>query len=306
MLALGWGMTAFAAETVPDRTLAYPDTPADAGELARQVYFVNHFLGVDNIAFGRVDDAITVFANRAPGRKALFNTAERYLNNDYSGGPKASMDLAVFRSGRLKGTGILVSLFRDPERSPEIALWLPALRKVRRITSPALDDRWPGTDLTYGDIYLRRPGHERHELLGAETFGQCLGRMDLVDESGSAHRAEVPEDACVHRDRKVYRLKSDTRFKNWWYDYRVRYVDTVSFADYRGEYYKDGRLIKTIDKDWRGMGLADPRAQYIRLIYSRSDTGHESMVAIPREVITWNTDMPDRFWSIKTLRGLKR
>jgi hypothetical protein len=48
-------------------------------------------------------------------------------------------------------------------------------------------------------------------------------------------------------------LKSTTKFENWWYDYRISYVDTKTFVDYRTEYFRDGQKIKVIDRDWVSM-----------------------------------------------------
>ena len=40
----------------------------------------------------------------------------------------------------------------------------------------------PGSNLTFGDVTLRKPHHETHELLGTETFSGCLGSVTLADD----------------------------------------------------------------------------------------------------------------------------
>ena len=127
----------------------------------------------------RRDVHITVLLNKAEGKKPTTNTLERYLSNDYSDGPIKARDMAIFRSGKLKGTGMLITDYVDDAKSQSYMIWLPALRKIRRFAQPAHDDAWGGSDFTFGDVALRKPFHETHELLGKETFNDCLGYMAI-------------------------------------------------------------------------------------------------------------------------------
>ncbi|MCU7916249.1 MAG: hypothetical protein KZQ65_10240, partial [Candidatus Thiodiazotropha sp. (ex Gloverina cf. vestifex)] len=105
-------------------------------------------------------------------------------------------------------------------------------------------------------------------------------------------------------------LKSTTKFKNWWYDYRISYVDTKSFADYRTLYFKNGELIKIIDRDWGLVNTeeeGDPRALFWKYWYGLDlRTGHESLAVIPKKVVEYNSNRRNSFWTEKTLRKIKR
>jgi hypothetical protein len=95
--------------------------------------------------------------------------------------------------------------------------------------------------------------------------------------------------------------------EDWWYDHRIRWVDAESFADYRSLYFKDGELVKRLDKDWQSAGLEDPRALYWHYWYARDPRrGDEAVAVAPAGSVAWNLPLPARLWSESTLRRLKR
>lgn len=289
------------------RDLPYPVTTPDAEEIARQVYFVNHFYPFAAFSLEQHPRGMAVIVNK--DAKGSFNTlvVERHINNSYDDGVVKSKELAIFREGKLKATGMLIIDYEDDTRSHDHFVWLPELRKVRRFAQPAYRDAWGGTVFTYGDLTLRKPSHETHELLGTETFGRCLEALTVPQEVISKWGSESPGPVCDFKDKQGYVLKSTTRFDNWWYDYRISFVDTRTFADYRTEYYKDGKLIKFIDRDWRTLGMDDPRAQYWASWYGKNlRTGNQSMIIVPRSALAYSANRGPDFWSEQTLRKLHR
>ncbi len=288
--------------------LPYPKGQPTAKEIIEQVYFVNHFYALKNFAITKVRRKITVLISRAKGKRPTTNTLERYLNNDYEHDPVIrAKDLAIFRSGKLRGTGILITDYDDDAKGQSYMIWLPALRKIRRFAQPAQDDSWGGLDFTFGDVVLRKPEDETHEFLGKMIFEDCLDGMDIPKNQRNRYTRKLSKQSCVSKGKEVYKVKSTTKFENWWYDYRINYVDTTTFADYRTEYYKDGKKIKYIDRDWRSLGLDDPRALAWGYWYGKDfRTGHESWAVIPKEVIKYNADFKPSLWSERTLRKIKR
>ncbi|MEW8508173.1 MAG: outer membrane lipoprotein-sorting protein [Candidatus Thiodiazotropha sp.] len=299
------------------KDLPLPGGTPDANAIADQVYFVNHFYSLKNYGITNankdpkrsnraIPGKITVIVNKSAGQKPTTITVERYLNNDYSDGSTNAQDIAIFRSGKLKGTGMLITDYTDDNKSQSYSIWLPALRKIRRFAEPAHDDAWGGTDFTFGDVVLRKPKDETHELLGNETFNDCLGAIDQA-ESKNKYLPKPPAAACDHKGKEVYKLKSTTKRENWWYDHRVSYVDTKTFADYRTEYFKGDKKVKVIDRDWRSLELDDPRAQYWGYWYGKTfASGHETWAVIPKEIVQYNQEWASDFWSEKTLRKIKR
>lgn len=310
---VSFSTAAISAEGVVERSLAYPSGEVTSGdELAAQVWFVNHFLSFDQFGINKKGrKKVTVLVNKSKDKKPTTITVTRFLNNVIEGdeaGIVKAKDLAIFHSGKLKGVGMLITDYVDPAKSQQYAVWLPALRKVRRFGQPGHDDSWGGTDFTFGDVVLRKPHHETHEITGTETFNDCLGFVALKKGEKNRYMKKLPtEGSCKPKGKDVYVLKSTTKYENWWYDYRVSYVDKQSFADYRTEFFKDGQHIKTIDRDWGEAQLDDPRSVTWGYWYGTTlATGHETWAYIPPEVVEYNTGHPQKMWTEKTLRKIKR
>jgi hypothetical protein len=308
MLASSVSFTATAGVA---KDLPYPSGGnLTADQVMDQVYFVNHFYGFKNYAITQQDRDITVLVIKGEGKTPTTNTLERYLNNDYpSDDAVKAQDLAIFRSGKLKGTGMLITDYQDDAKSQSYMIWLPALRKIRRFAQPAHDDAWGGSDFTFGDVALRKPFHETHELLGKETFNDCLGYIEIGDDEQTRYTKDLPKaGSCDHKGKEVYKVKSTTKFENWWYDDRVSYIDAKTFADYRTEYFKGGEKIKVIDRDWVSLGKSDdPRTVGWGYWYGKTlSTGNQTWAVIPANVNVVDGAYDDDWWSEKTLRKIKR
>ena len=292
---------------VVTKDLAYKATGLTADEVANQTYFVNHFYSFDNYGIGKKGKDVTALILRAKDSNPLTLTLERYLNNKPTKAGVNAQDLAIFRSGKLKGTGMLITDFVDQNKSQSYEIFIPSIRKVRRFAEPARDDSWGGSDFTFGDVTLRKPKHESHELQGTTTMSGCLGVMENVKRNKWTQKADIKADCSVD-GKEVYKLKSTAKDANWWYDYRVSYIDTKTFADYRTEYFKGGNHIKTIDRSWVSAGLDDPRASYWGYWYGTTfATGHETMAYIPSNVTVVNHKFKKKnLWSTKTLRKMPK
>jgi len=299
----------FAATAGVPNDLPYPSGDLTADQIIEQVYFVNHFYAFKNYAITKQKRDITVLVIKGEGKKPTTNTLERYLNNDYAEGAIKAQDLAIFRSGKLKGTGMLITDYVDDAKTQSYMIWLPALRKIRRFAQPSHDDAWGGSDFTFGDVALRKPFHETHELLGKETFNDCLGHIAFGEGENTRYTKNLPkEGACDHKGKDVYKVKSTTKFENWWYDYRVSYIDAKTFADYRTDYFKGGEQVKVIDRNWVPLGKSDdPRAVGWGYWYGKTlATGNQTWAVIPANVNAVDGTYKKDWWSEKTLRKIKR
>jgi len=290
--------------------LPYPEGKVtDAKTIMNNVYYVNHFYSFKNYSIEKKRRTITVIVKKSKGKKPLTETVERYLNNDYANDTTVkAKDLAIFRSGKMKGTGMLITDYMDDARSQEYLVWLPALRKIRRFAQPAHDDAWGGTDFTFGDVTLRKPMHENHELLATETFGKTVNSIVIPKNQQTRNTKKLPGSTDEYKNSEVYKVKSTTKFSSWWYDYRITYVDTTTFADYRTEYYKKGTLVKTLEKNWRAIdGQKDPRALRWYVWYAKTmENGHETLAYIPKKVTKYNSNLKPSLWTKRTLTKIKK
>lgn len=302
-----------------DKNAAYPgENLTNAEEIIHNVYYVNHFFGFKNYSIQKKRRDISVIVKKSKGKKPLTLTVERYLNNDYAEGDSVrSKDLAVFRTGQLKGTGMLITDYTDDAKSQEYLLWMPALRKIRRFAQPAHDESWGGTDFTFGDVTLRKPMHETHELLGTQKLGMDVQSLVIPASQKTKLTKNLPGATSEFKDRDVYKVKSTTKFNGWWYDYRISYVDTKTFADYHTEYFKDGKKIKILDKNWQNFDDAkDPRALRWYTWYAKDFRNeHESLAFMPKKITQTNQSKfklgkkrytTKNLWQSKTLTKIKK
>ena len=72
----------------------------------------------------------------------------------------------------LKGTGFLTWDYDNPDKDDDRWLYLPAMKKTRRISgSSAKQAYFMGSDFTYDDMGSRNVDEDSHQLLGEETIG---------------------------------------------------------------------------------------------------------------------------------------
>lgn len=286
-----------------DRNLPYP-TKIDANEIAKQVYFVNHQFYLDNqlLKFKRRYSVLIV--RRAKGKKPRVLRAERYLNNDYNDGITRSKDLVIFRSGNLKGTGVLAREFVDENKSLEILMWIPALRKVRRMAEPARNVGYSEADVAFmEETKLRRLSEDVYKLMGTHTKHFVWERMSFKPSELNRFTKQLPQGKKVF-DKRVYILKATPK-EDAWYDYRIDYVDTKHFTVYRTNFYVDDKIVKIIYREWEKVkGIDDVRAYMWTYWYSiNPQTKFETVNYIPKQIIDNNDKkIKASFWSAKTLR----
>lgn len=288
------------AATVP-KSLAYPVGEPNAVEIAQQVFFVNRFYAFANASLEDHPRGVAEVINIEPGKKPTTLTIERHINNSYQDGEIRSRELAIFRSGKLKGVAVLTTDYVDADKNPTYAFWLPALRRIRRIEENDYDKSWGGTVFTLGEISMRKPGDEIHQRLGVTKFNTCLETIQLPD---SMKKFSTP--ICGNKGKEVYRLKSKKISTGSWYDYRISYVDIETFADYRTEYFKDDQKIKIIDRDWRSTSLPDKRALQWHHLYGKDLlSGRETFISVPEVALAYDTQKQPSFWSESTFKKLK-
>ena len=293
------------ADTVQD----YPQAPLTAEQIAEQVYQVTHGKLLQSSSSKKHKKDISMVVTRPPqdkrkpGRMPTVNTFETYGKNNPEDPAIDYFQMAIITSGKVKGTGILYVSYTDENKGGIMSIWLPALRKIRRMNEPAHDEAWVGTNLTYGELVLRRPEHEVHELVGEKQLEDCLPAMELASWEVNRYTERLPEPQCAHKGKPVYLLKSTTKFKNWWYDYHISEIDKETFALYRTVYFKDDKKIKTVAVDWQSLQQADSRIVFPRYIYAVShENGSDTLVFVPVSTITLNPEIPDSFWSEETLK----
>jgi len=90
---------------------------------------------------------------------------------------KDSKSIMFFQSpADVKGTGFLSWQYDDPDRDDDKWLYLPAMKKVRRISgTSAKNENFMGSDFTYDDMGGRNVDEDEHSMIGEESIDgfQC-------------------------------------------------------------------------------------------------------------------------------------
>jgi uncharacterized protein len=128
------------------------------------------------------------------------------------------MRITTFMSpSDVKGTKTL--LIEHTGKDDDIWIYLPALKKVRRLVSNNKKDSFVGTDFSYGDVIGHRPGDWNHKILKSESVD---GRDCFVLES-TPKTLEVADNSG--------------------YSKRVFWIDKENFVPLKGEVYDSGNQL---------------------------------------------------------------
>jgi hypothetical protein len=287
--------------------LPYSASPESAYEIMKHVYYVNHFYSFKNLVIkGKKSNSLEII-NLSPDHNISRMSAQRFVRHNFSNKKIKTKDLLIIKTGKLKGTGLLATDYIDDKLPIKISLWLPALRKIRRISEPDHSDKWASTVLTNGDVYLREPEDESHSIVTTEVIENCLQSLSLLNVK-STNFFNIPDPDCSVINRETYVIKSTPNNQESWYDYRLTWVDKLSYSDYITEFYDEGKRIKLMTKSWHKINnYNDPRAQVWNYWYGYSDiTGQQSFAKLPMDSITIDANIKESFWNESRLKKIKR
>jgi outer membrane lipoprotein-sorting protein len=173
-----------------------------------------------NFVTMRVHDSVanvTFHLFNPSGQERVRQTISRTMLRDNG---TDSMRQARFMSpSDIRGTVVL--MIENLGGDDDMWIYLPAARRVRRLTAANRRDAFVGSDFTYGDIIGHRVSDWTHQLLREEAVG---GRPTWVIES----RARTPQ------------VQSNTGYSR-----RVQWIDRENFVAMRGEAYDEaGQLLR--------------------------------------------------------------
>jgi hypothetical protein len=180
-----------------------------------------------------------------------------------------------------KGLGILTWAYLDVNKQNDLWLWLPSLKKVRKMSQAEEDDSFLGSEFTVEDITTRRYGYETYELIGEDNFPGYTSRYN-----GKIYFENTP----------CYKIKGIPDKKNWYYSYRITWMDKKTGIAIFDEYYdKAGRKFKIIfrhitspedgcweTKIWEVYNFRTGHADCIDIQINRYNTGLKERDFTPR------------------------
>ena len=170
-------------------------------------------------------------------------------------------------------------LIENAEGDDDIWIYLPALKKVRRLVAANKRDAFIGTDFSYGDMIGHKVTDWQHRIAGEEVVD---GRAAWIVES-------LPRDIGVQA--------------NSGYSKRVSWVDKNRFVTLKSDLFDEsGRILKQFAaSDFRLVDEARGRWQAMRLESRNVQTGHRT--TIEYEEFAANVGVPD---DVFTTRYMER
>jgi outer membrane lipoprotein-sorting protein len=162
-------------------------------------------------------DATMVLINDKDQRRERKNTTILKLQQN---GIDSNLLVKFSSPADIKGTGFLQVEHIDGD--DDLWIYLPALKKSRRLVANNKKDSFVGSDFSYGDISLPKVDHYRHALL----------RSEIVEN----HDCYVVESSPA----------DETTKSNSGYSKKITWVRKDNFLETKVEYYDvSGRFLKS-------------------------------------------------------------
>ncbi len=173
----------------------------------------------------------------------------------------------------VKGTVSL--LVENSAKDDDIWIYLPALKKVRRLVSSNKKDSFVGTDFSYGDVIGHKPSEWNHKVLKEES---CDGKPCWVTES-------TP--------------KTEEVKNNSGYSKRVAWVLKDNFTAVKTDLYDESGQLKIVAK-FDDIQLVDKERnkwQAMRLEAENKQTGHKTVIKFDN--FKANQNVKDEFFTTR-------
>src|SRR6056297_1686454 len=144
----------------------------------------------------------------------------------------------------VRNTSFMNWSYNDPAKDDDQWIYLPALRRVKRISSDSKDDYFMGSDFTYDDLGERHPDEDRHTVLREENYN---GESCYVVES-----IPVGNDNTFSKTVSWIARDKWIGLKREYYDKKGKLYKTLNIKDYEridGYWLITNMLMKDLDRD---------------------------------------------------------
>ncbi|MFC1699395.1 outer membrane lipoprotein-sorting protein [Candidatus Omnitrophota bacterium] len=190
----------------------------------------------------------------------------------------------------VKGLGILSWTYSEFNRDPDQWLWLPSLKKIRKISASSDDDSFLGSDFTTEEITTRKFEDETYTLLREEKF--------------AGYTAEFNGQAYA-KGADCYVIEAEPKRSPWYYSKRVVWVDKKTGGDvYQEIYDATGKKYKIIFKNYE-MKEVDGKGYSTQTLLECIDhrSGHRTVIEM--KDIKFDQGLEESQFSERILRRLK-
>ena len=170
----------------------------------------------------------------------------------------------------VSGVGYLTWEYEDKGKDDDMWLYMPALKKVRRISGSSKNDDFMGTDFTYEDMSERDLDKDDHSLKGEE----------IVDGFPCYMIESVPKQKGEAYSKRVIRVRQDNFI-----------IAKVDYYDRQGKLLKQLKVsdITQIDGIWTGQKMEMTNVQ----------DSHSTLIELKN--IQYNKAVNDSFFTVISL-----
>ena len=216
---------------------------AQHAELSARDIMEKNFLAT-KVTSLRVETTMVLINNRGEQRQRATSGLVKLQPN----GVDSKLVVKFRTPPDIKGTGVLQIEHSDGD--DDLWIYLPALKKSRRLVANNKKDSFVGSDFSYGDITLPKVDQYRHMLL----------RSEKVDEHDCYVVESVPATDAVKA--------------NSGYSKKITWVRADNFVESKVEYYDlTGRRLKT-QRAGRHQLVEPDKGRWF--VMSREMTNHQS------------------------------
>lgn len=217
-----------------------------------------------------VSDATFTLVNKSGQERVrqTFGTTKLQANGS------DNMRMTRFQSpADIKGTVSL--LVEHADKDDDIWIYLPALKKVRRMVASNKKDSFVGTDFSYGDVIGHKVGEWQHKLLGVE----------VVDANPCYVIESLP---------KTDEIKASSGYSR-----RKGWIRKDNFMSVKAEFWDEaGQLLKTSSfTDIRQVDPEHGKWQAMRLQAENVQSGHKTVIQYGNFKV--NQKVPDDFFTTR-------
>lgn len=184
---------------------------------------------------------------------------------------KDSKSIMYFKKpADVKGSGFLSWEYDDPSKDDDRWIYLPALKKVRRISGSSKNDYFMGSDFTYDDMGGRSVDEDVHKLLREEVF----------------------------EDKSCWVVESKSNDKDYMYSKVIQWIRKDALVAVKVEYYnKTGDVMKILN-------ISDIRKQdniwtIFRMEMDNNQEKHKTILEF--DEVKYNTGVKDNLFKVSTL-----
>lgn len=190
------------------------------------------------------------------------------MSKDYGKDKKTIM--LFQKPADVKGTMFLSWEYDSQNKEDDKWLYMPAMKKVRRISGASKNEYFMGTDYTYDDMGDRNVDEDSHTLLGEENIG----------------------------DKNCWKIKSVPLDPQDLYTHKILWIDKISYLIIKGEYYDKDGLVKT----YQALDVRKQDGFWLTFRSEMNNVSRQHKTILEIESMQFNTGIQDSLFQVTTLQ----